>query len=53
MATSVYKGEIRLHNIPNTVKVQVETTSPQTAKKIIEAQYAGSFKSWAKQMTSK
>jgi hypothetical protein len=47
-----FRGKIRLISGGHPIDVQVQATSPQAAKKIIEAQYAGQIQSWAKQMAS-
>ena len=47
-----YRGKIWLKSGGHPVPVQCEATNNQQAKKMIEAQYAGQFKSWSKQMSS-
>lgn len=52
MTTQMYYGRIRLKSGGFPIKVQIESTSPGSAKKAIEAQYAGQFKSWDRQMST-
>lgn len=50
MITQSYSGAIRLKNGGHFVNVKCDATSPNSARKIIEAMY--NVKSWAKQMAS-
>lgn len=45
-----YTGKIWLKSGGHPVHVQCQAVTNQEAKRIIEAQYAGQFKSWAQQM---
>lgn len=52
MNTKKYYGRIRLKTGGIPIKVQVDSTSPSSAKKAIEAQYYGQIKSWDLQMST-
>lgn len=45
-----YRGSINLKNGQQRVVVECYALNNNEAKKIIESQYAGQFKSWAVQM---
>lgn len=48
----MYYGKIILKTPGMLVPVQTQALSPGQARKIIEAQYAGQMRSWARQMST-
>lgn len=52
MSTQTFYGKIYLKSGGHPIAVQCQATSPNAAKKAIEAQYAGQIKAWARQMSS-
>lgn len=49
MAAKTYEGKIYLKSGGQSLPVQVKANSSSQAKKAIEAQYSGQFKSWSSQ----
>jgi hypothetical protein len=47
-----YYGRIMLKSGGQPVRVQVDAGSPGQAKAIVEAQYSGQMKGWARQMST-
>jgi hypothetical protein len=47
-----FTGKIRLKSGGHPITVQVVASSPNAAKKAIEAQYAGQISAWVQQMSS-
>lgn len=48
MSKKTYEGRIVLKPGGSSIPVRAEASNPSEAKKIIEAQYAGKIKQWAK-----
>lgn len=48
---TTYYGQIYLISGGHPVSVQANAKSPGEAKRMVEAQYAGQFRSWAQQMS--